>query len=102
MNNFVEINEVGSYDTGGYDSEGYAIWKHYIKGSILINTEHIRCVSISGYKFKDKANHIVDEDSLTYTVYFDKDRYVTIDIESYNKIKDTVLKKDKDKDIICE
>ena len=100
MSNFVEINEVGSYDTGQHDSEGYAIWKKYIKGKILINTEHIRCVSISGCKFKDKANHIVDENSLSYTVYFDKDRYVTIDIESYNKIRDIVLKQDND--IICE
>ena len=91
---FIEVNEMASYATDKHDSKGYVISGHYIKGKILINTDFIRSISISSYRLKDEVNHIVDEDSIVYTVYFDKDRSETIDIESYNKIKNYLIKKE--------
>ena len=62
-----------------------------IKGKILINTDQIRCISVYDFNWKDKENYIVDYDSIKYCVYFDKDRYVYTDIESYEKIKKLII-----------
>ena len=81
---FIEINEVGRYTVNDKTIT-------VIQGKILINTDQIRCVSIYNFDWKDKEKHIVDYDSIRYCVYFDKDRYVYTDIESYDKIKNLVI-----------
>lgn len=96
MNKFIEINEVGRYSTKEKDKKGNTIYQTVIEGKVLINTEHIRCVSISGFDWEDDDNHIIKEGSQRYCVYFDKERSVYTDIESYNKIKDYVLNANKD------
>lgn len=88
---FIEVNEVGRYTTNEKNSNGDYIYKQVIEGKILVNTDTIRCVSISGFEWKDKDNFIVDEDKIRYCIYFDKDRSVYIDIESYEKIKNLVI-----------
>ena len=87
---FVEINEVGRY-SNKTNSEGEYIFKQFIKGKIIINTDQIRCISVYDFNWKDKENYIVDYDSIKYCVYFDKDRYVYTDIESYEKIKKLII-----------
>ena len=87
---FVEINEVGRY-SNTKNSKGEYIFKQVIEGKILINTDQIRCISVYDFNWKDKENYIVDYDSIRYCVYFDKDRYVYTDIESYEKIKKLVI-----------
>ncbi len=81
---FIEINEVGRYTVNDKTIT-------VIQGKILINTDQIRCVSVYNFEWKDKNNYIVDYDSIRYCVYFDKDRYVYTDIESYEKIKNLVI-----------
>ena len=73
------------------NSQGEYIFKQVIEGKILINTDQIRCISVYDFNWKDKENYIVDYDSIRYCVYFDKDRYVYTDIESYEKIKKLVI-----------
>ena len=91
MSKFVEINEVGHYYTGSDDSQGNSIYDEVIKGKILVNIDHIRCISIYGFSWKDKSKHIVKEGSQIYCIYFDEDRSVCTDKESYDKIKKYVL-----------
>jgi len=88
---FVEVNEVGQYATKEMNSKGEYIYKQVIEGKILVNTDTIRCISVSGFEWKDRDNLIVDKDSIRYCIYFDRDRSVCIDIESYNKIKKYIL-----------
>lgn len=88
---FVEVNEVGRYTTKETNSKGEYIYKQVIEGKILVNIDTIRCISISGFDWKDKDNLIVNEDSIRYCIYFDKDRSVYIDNESYEKIKNLVI-----------
>lgn len=88
---FVEVNEVGRYATKEMNDKGEYIYKQIIEGKILVNTDTIRCISISGFEWKDRDNLIVNKDRIRYTIYFDRDRSVDIDIESYNKIKKYIL-----------
>lgn len=81
---FVEVNEIGRYTINGKNVS-------VIEGKILINTEQIRCISISGFDWLDKDKLLVNYDTIRYCIYFDKDRYVYTDIESYNKIKECVI-----------
>lgn len=81
---FIEINEIGRYTVNDKTIT-------VIQGKILINTDQIRCVSVYNFEWKDKEKYIVDYDSIRYCVYFDKDRYVYTDIESYEKIKNLVI-----------
>lgn len=96
MNKFIEINEIGRYSTREKDKKGNTVYHTVIEGKILINTEQIRCVSISGFDWEDVDNHIIKEGSQRYCVYFDQDRSVYTDRESYDKIKKFVLPIDKD------
>ena len=81
---FIEINQLNSYWDNKTDNSIY-----YITGPVLINTEQIRCVSITNWREEEKGKSIPE--SLKYRVYFDKDRDITTDIESYNKIKKYVI-----------
>ena len=92
---FIEINEVGRYPTKNTDKNGNTIYNTIIEGKVLINIDLIRCVSLSGFDWEyPPENHVIQEGSQRYCVYFDKDRYVYTDIESYNKIKQLVLNND--------
>lgn len=89
---FIEINEIGRYNPDNKKNEnGDWLYIDVIEGKILINTDEIRCVSIDGFEWEDRKRCIVKEGSQRYTVYFDKDRYVRTDIESYEKIKNLVI-----------
>ena len=91
---FIEINEIGRYSTTRKDESGDTIYDTVIEGKILINTDEIRCISITAFKWADPERHIVEEGSQRYCVYFDKERYVNTDIESYNKIKKLVIREE--------
>lgn len=93
MSKFVEVNEIGRYPTKKTDVNGNTIYENIIEGKILVNTNMIRCISINGFDWEyPPENHVIKEGSQRYCVYFDKDRYVYIDHESYDKIKECVIK----------
>ena len=90
---FIEINEVGRYRINFAFSSDYE-YITVLEGKVLINTNEIRCVSIAGFDWEDENKKIIKEGSQRYCVYFDKDRSINTDLESYNKIKDAVIKKE--------
>ncbi len=92
---FVEINETSRYCLNNEKDENDN-WKYkeVVLGKVLINTEHIRNVSIAGFDWENEKEYKVKENSQRYIVNFDKDRYVYIDIESYNKIRNLVIDKE--------
>lgn len=92
---FIEVNEIGRYCLNNEkDENGHWIYKPVVLGRVLINTEHIRNVSIAGFDWENEKEYKVKENSQRYIVNFDKDRYVYIDIESYNKIRNLVIDKE--------
>ena len=97
---FIEINEISRYcNNNEKDEKGSWKYTSVIIGKIIINTDEIRCISVDGFEWENKEKYIVKEGSQRYTVYFDKDRYVKTDIESYNKIKKYLINETNDKSI---
>ena len=97
---FIEINEISRYcNNNETDNGGNWKYKQVIIGKIIINTDEIRCISIDGFEWEDKEKYIVKEGSQRYCIYFDKNRSVNIDIESYNKIKKYLINETNDKSI---
>lgn len=93
---FIEVNEIGRYNFNNEkNNNGECEYQDIIIGKSFINIDHIRAISITRFKWKDKKNYIVEEGSQGYCIYFDKDRYLYTDIESYNKIKEAISKESK-------
>ena len=88
---FIEINEIGTYQTNEQDNNWEFITKTIIKGKVIINTDLIRCISICSFEWENADEYIIKEGSQLYCTYFDKDRYITTDIESYNNIKKLII-----------
>ena len=88
---FIEINEIGTYQTNEQNNNWEYITKTIIKGKVIINTDLIRCISICSFEWENADECIIKEGSQLYCIYFDKDRYITTDIESYNKIKKLII-----------
>ena len=89
---FIEINEIGRYSNNNEKGDdGNWLYQSVPIGKILINTDEIRCISITRFNWLDSSKYIVKDGSQQYCIYFDKDRYVNTDIESYNKIKKYVI-----------
>ena len=92
---FVEINEVERWRFNNETNKnGDNVYKQVIIGRILVNTDHIRNVSISNFEWENKEKYLIKEGSQQYVVHFDKDRYVYTDLEGYNKIKNLVVDKE--------
>lgn len=88
---FIEINEIDTYSTNERDDNWDFITKTIIKGKVIINTDLIRYIGIYSFKWEDADKYIIKEGSQLYSIYFDKDRYLYTDIESYNKIKKSII-----------
>ena len=89
---FIEINQISRYcNNNEQDDKGNWKYKAVVIGKILINTDEIRCISVDGFEWEDREKYIVKENSQRYCVYFDKDRYINTDLQSYNKIMKYVL-----------
>ena len=92
---FIEVNEVERYCFNNEkDKNGDYKYISVIIGKILVNTEHIRNVSISRFDWENKEKYIVKEGSQQYVVNFDRDRYIYTDLEGYNKIRNLVVDKE--------
>lgn len=92
---FIEINETGRYCLNNEkDANDNWKYKEVVLGKVLVNTEHIRNVSIAGFEWENTKEYKIKENSQRYIINFDKDRHIYTDKEGYEKIKNLVLNKE--------